>query len=168
MNLYSLDFFGTLRLLSQFNSPLLTTYLDLIVPLDLVPAGLQESARVAFTKWFTDYEARLNTPEEVAAATLAVDRQTRMNQVNPRFVLRQWVLEEVIERVERKEGADVVSLDRVLQMAGEPFESYGEIILEGEAKCSLVKEEREEEQERARLCSMGSEKMLGFQCSCSS
>lgn len=170
MHLHSLDFSSTIRLLSQFpgiDSPLLHKYFDMLLPTTMVQAGLQDSARTAWRQWFVRYEARLNTPEEKAASQAdQLSRRERMNAVNPRFILRQWVLEETIEKVDS--GKDVQALNRVLELSSEPFHAYGEALLEGEAQCSLDAGERAEEQEQARLCSMGSENMLGFQCSCSS
>lgn len=166
MNLHSLDYHGTIRLLSQFpstTSPLLSAFLDLLLPADLVPAGLQQSARVSWTKFFETYQARLDQPQEVEAAKKeSRSRRERMNAVNPRFVLRQWVLEETIKRVEEKN--DLKALNRVLMLAGEPYEAYGEKVLGGDSQCSLDVEAVE----RARLCALGEENMLGFQCSCSS
>jgi hypothetical protein len=76
------------------------------------------------------------------------------------------VLEETIAKLDKPgDEADIAALERVLEMAGEPFESYGEVVVgeEGSGVCPT-----REEQERQRLCGMGSGGMLGFQCSCSS
>lgn len=166
MELHSLDYSSTIRLLSQFPavaSPLFPKLLDQILPADLVPAGLQGSARVAWTAWFKEYELRLNLlPERTAAAALE-SRLVRQNKVNPRFVLRQWILEETIAKLDKAEP-DLKALDRVLEMASEPFEAYGEEVL-GESKlvCEIG-----EPLEQQRLCGMGAASFLGFQCSCSS
>jgi len=111
------------------------------------------------------------------------ERKESMRLVNPRFVLRQWLLEEVIRRVERDStsGKRVLAkvlhvcdlfyfsrtlstgVDRLSQMACNPYEAWG---AEGEKRLEeeLVKEEREER----RFCGIGEKGMLGFQCSCSS
>lgn len=90
-----------------------------------------------------------------------------MDSVNPRFTLRQWVLEETIAKLDTAEP-DLLALDLVLEMSSEPFKSYGEEIIiekkEGES-CAV---EGEQEREERRLCELGSTGMLGFQCSCSS
>lgn len=154
--LHTLDYTNSFRLLSQFpgmTSPLLPTFLDLM--------GAQDATlRKDLTDFLTAYEARLSTPEEKAATK--TPRAERQDSVNPRFILRQWVLEETIARLDAS-TPDVKSLDRVLEMAQNPFEGYGETKLEGTEACL-----GEEERERQRLCGVGSEAMLGFQCSCSS
>lgn len=93
-----------------------------------------------------------------------------MNAVNPRFCLRQWVLEETIRKCDREPdgpGGGIEQLERVLAMSLNPFEAYGEPDVAqgetGEGACPT-----KEEQERQRLCGIGSEELLGFQCSCSS
>ncbi|KAK9469778.1 hypothetical protein V1512DRAFT_256998 [Lipomyces arxii] len=70
----------------------------------------------AVLNWLlTEYKPRLE--EENNVDDLA--RQRRMNKVNPRFMLRNWILDEVIKRVETKQERDV--LNHVLDMALHPF-----------------------------------------------
>lgn len=159
--LHELDYSSTLRLLSQFPgtaSPLLPRFLDLLLPTKQVASDFQIPARVGWTTWLRKYEARLEDEKSSSEG-----RRARQDAVNPRFVLRQWVLEETIAKLDA-DTADVKALDRVLEMVSEPFGSYGEEELEGgDAVCAV-----EVEREKQRLCGIGSEKMLGFQCSCSS
>lgn len=100
-------------------------------------------------------------------------REAQAKRHNPRFVLRQWVLEEVIASLVK--DADAVSegsragwespskgrqvLNKVLEMATRPYESWG-----AEGREPVTEEEREE----ARVCGTGPRRLLGFQCSCSS
>jgi serine/tyrosine/threonine adenylyltransferase len=83
------------------------------------------------------------------------ERRDRMSSVNPKFILRQWILEEVIKKTtsERNVGVeDKESLDMVLRMALEPFnDAWGG--------------DKAEEQ---RLCGDVPKIDRGFQCSCSS
>ncbi|KAI9799540.1 MAG: hypothetical protein M1825_004466 [Sarcosagium campestre] len=77
-------------------------------------------------------------------------RQAEMKAVNPKFVPRSWILDELIDRVERKGERDI--LNRVMKMALRPFEdTWGG--------------DRDEEE---RFC--GDVPKLGraMQCSCSS
>lgn len=89
-----------------------------------------------------------------------------MDSVNPRFTLRQWVLEETIAKLDTAEP-DLLALDRVLEMSSEPFKAYSEEIIEKKEGGSCLVEGEQEKEER-RLCELGSTGMLGFQCSCSS
>ena len=163
---FELDHAMSHRVLSQFpgvRSPKFDAFLDLLLPADLVPDHAREAARDDAREFLVRYETRLGAQAELDAATT---RRERMDKVNPRFVLRQWVLEETIAKLDKPgDEADVAALERVLDMAGEPFEAYGEVEV-GEAGSGACP--TKEEQERQRLCGMGSEEMLGFQCSCSS
>ncbi|GAA5889466.1 hypothetical protein JCM6882_007038 [Rhodosporidiobolus microsporus] len=160
---HELDFTHSHRLLTQFtstSSPSFQHLLDALLP----PASSSSStARTDWTSWFKSYEARLAKDGADAAST----RRQRMDAVNPRFTLRQWVLEETIRKVDKEGAAGVEQLERVLDMALNPFEAYGEPEVEkgetDEGACPT-----KEEQERQRLCGTGPKDMLGFQCSCSS
>lgn len=162
LQLHDLDFTNSFRLLSQFpsdgvDSPLFSKFLDLFRPASAASPTLSLDQKSQLEDWFKKYAARLNVAGEVAEG-----RRERMNAVNPRFTLRQWVLEETIKTLDHGKGS-TEQLERVLELSGAPFESYGEVLLEG--ACAL---EGEEAKERRRLCGVGSDQMLGFQCSCSS
>ena len=78
------------------------------------------------------------------------ERFAAMKAVNPKFIPRSWVLDELIERVEKKGEREV--LDRVMNMALNPFnEEWGV--------------EREEEE---RFCGDVPRYQRAMQCSCSS
>ncbi|GAA5911580.1 hypothetical protein JCM5296_005254 [Sporobolomyces johnsonii] len=158
-----LDFTNTFRLLSQFtttSSPSFATLLDALLP---AASTSTSNDRTDWTAWFKTYESRL----EKDGADAAASRRERMNAANPRFTLRQWVLEETIRKVDREGDAGIEQLERVLYMAQHPFEPYGEGEIEkgekGDGVCPTP-----EEMERQRLCGVGEKDMLGFQCSCSS
>ncbi|TXT09014.1 hypothetical protein VHUM_02488 [Vanrija humicola] len=130
-------------------------------------------AEEGITAWLRVYAARVTSAEEKAAWEKdAPDgeweeiRTVAMRAVNPRFVLRQWLLEETIKTVdEALKAKDVAGarkvLARVLDLATHPFESYGE---DGECAANPS----DEDVERMRLCGLGPQNFLGFQCSCSS
>ena len=106
-----------------------------------------------------------------------------MLHANPRFVLRQWLLEEIIKRVQDDTATGKRALAKVhevcsqfysllslyqfrvrlLQMATNPYDRWG---AEGDER--PVGELTEEEREERRFCGLGAQKFLGFQCSCSS
>lgn len=171
-----LDFTASHRLLSQFVSTSNSSFerfLDAFLQ-SVTAAGdstgsttsSTTNSRSDWTGWFKSYEERL--AREGSSSTL--DRRQRMNRVNPRFCLRQWVLEETIRKCDREPdgpGGGIEQLERVLEMSLNPFEAYGEPeIAEGETEVGACP--TKEEQERQRLCGLGSEELLGFQCSCSS
>ncbi|KAF5382091.1 hypothetical protein D9615_004315 [Tricholomella constricta] len=116
-------------------------------------------------EWLEAYAQRVKGEEAEwggPGVDLDGEREKAMRAVNPRFVLRQWVLEEVIGKVERDAESGRRVLAKVMHMACNPFEPWG--AEDERAEEELDKEELEER----RFCGMGEKKMLGFQCSCSS
>ena len=79
-----------------------------------------------------------------------IDREVAMKKVNPKFIPRSWVLDEVIQRVEHGGERDV--LHRVIRMAEHPFEE----------DWGVNKEEEE------RWCGDVPKHCRMMQCSCSS
>lgn len=89
------------------------------------------------------------------------ERMLAMNRVNPNFIPRGWVLDEVIRRVEKDGERDV--LNRIMHMALHPFEdSWAGRTLEDGIE---YKGDREEE---TRWISDVPQKHRAMQCSCSS
>ena len=73
-----------------------------------------------------------------------------MKKVNPKFIPKSWILDELIDRVEKKGERDV--LDRVMNMALHPFEgNWGR-----------------DQQEEERFCGDVPKYNRAMQCSCSS
>jgi serine/tyrosine/threonine adenylyltransferase len=98
----------------------------------------------------TKYRARLEKEQ-----SNDIERQNLMSQINPKFVLRQWILEEVIRKTKSENGVGVKNkdlLELVLKMSLEPFkETWGA-----------------SKEEEGRLCGDVPKLDRGFQCSCSS
>lgn len=164
MSQHHLDFSRTFRLLSQFttaDSPHNDRFLDMICPKSSVPEYIRDSAHGEWKEWLQKYQARVEDSDKAAGLDVST-RRKRMQAANPRFILRQWVLEEAISRLEKDN--DVLFLQKVLDMATKPFEEYGEDLVDP-AACARPTPEVEEER---RLCGVGDDSMLGFQCSCSS
>lgn len=164
MSSHHLDFSHTFRLLGQFtsvDSPHIDRFIEMIAPKSQVPEYLYRSSRDEWKEWLKEYQTRLEESEKETGQSLQ-DRRKRMDAANPRFILRQWILEEAIERLEKK--SDRAFLQRILDMATNPYEAYGEDEVDP-AVCSRPTAEVEEQR---RLCSLGDDSMLGFQCSCSS
>ncbi|KAJ5911050.1 uncharacterized protein N7473_000353 [Penicillium subrubescens] len=106
-----------------------------------------ESARARIAKWLESWRARViedwgNDGDN--------ERQTTMKAVNPNFVPRGWILDEVIDRVEKK--GDRALLGRVMQMSLNPFnEEWGLNKAEEERFCGDVPKYK-----RAMMCSCSS------------
>ncbi|TFY52212.1 hypothetical protein EVJ58_g10140 [Rhodofomes roseus] len=134
--------------------------------------------------WLRKYGARIESERGEwgrDGTDVDAERTREMRGANPRFVLRQWVLEEVIKHVERDVDSGKRLLAKVLQvgsngsiiakradaaaaqMACNPFEPWGGEDHEGD-EATLDPELKEER----RFCSLGDMNYLGYQCSCSS
>ncbi|KAK7454625.1 hypothetical protein VKT23_011378 [Stygiomarasmius scandens] len=163
-----LDFHRTFRVLSNFTldtfndtakrSTFISKLLSNIAESQMVDSM---SAERAWNGWLEKYAKRLE--EEQGQGVEEEKRIQGMKNANPRFVLRQWLLEEVIKKVENDELAGRRVLAKVLHMACNPYEPWGAEETEG------VEEEMDDEQkEERRYCDIGDKNLLGFQCSCSS
>ncbi|KXN91709.1 UPF0061 protein C20G4.05c [Leucoagaricus sp. SymC.cos] len=174
MESHKLDFHITFRKLIDFDSkwdvasPELDAFIArLLAATPDTNTVKKGEATGQWKDWLKAYAERINTEisEGLWGATekAAEERKEEMRLANPRFVLRQWVLEDVIKRVERDSTSGKRVLAKVMHMACNPYEAWG---AEGDERPEgeLEKEEREER----RFCGIGETKMLGFQCSCSS
>ncbi|CZT23837.1 probable protein / [Ramularia collo-cygni] len=112
-------------------------------------AGNEADARARIAKWLEKWRGRVF--EDWEDSHEARDqRLADMKAVNPKFIPRSWVLDELIERVEKKGEREI--LQRVMGMALEPFrEEWGG--------------DREEEE---RFCGDVPKFQRMAQCSCSS
>jgi len=119
---HDLDFHSTFRKLSAFrpghiqdNDEKLDGFISHLLESTPRPEKLDRvRASADFKLWLTKYSDRILEEREewgsISQEEVDALRQKEMNGVNPRFVLRQWVLEEVIAKVEK----DAVSGRRVL------------------------------------------------------
>lgn len=122
METHGLDFHTTFRKLSAFRPNYvqgedeeLNVFISHLLESNPRPEKLDRAKASADAKaWLAKYSTRIweereewgNTPQE----EIDVLREKEMSGANPRFVLRQWVLEEVIAKVEK----DAISGRRVL------------------------------------------------------
>jgi uncharacterized protein YdiU (UPF0061 family) len=74
---------------------------------------LMQNHRALFQQWLERYAARLGRQQESDA-----ERRRRMNRVNPRFILRNYLAQQAIEAAEQ---GDLSMLDRLLQAARHPY-----------------------------------------------
>ncbi|KAI1506199.1 hypothetical protein F5X99DRAFT_126712 [Biscogniauxia marginata] len=90
--------------------------------------GGEEEGRKRVGEWLGKWRQRIiedwgsSGGDDAASLAEEQDAQRRqtMKQVNPNFVPRSWILDEVIQRVEKGKERDV--LDRVMHLALHPFE----------------------------------------------
>ena len=120
----------------------------------------EASGREKMATWLQVWRERILEDWGAAEApggyeTLAFDeeRQAAMKRVNPNFVARGWVLDEVIQRVEHHHDKDV--LRRIMRMASDPFRD-------------TWAETEEEKKEEERWCGDVPRMGRGIMCSCSS
>jgi uncharacterized protein YdiU (UPF0061 family) len=95
--------------------------------------------RAAFDAWAASYRARLQHQPGTDS-----ERKVRMNAVNPKFILRNYLAQNAIESAEK--NRDFSEIDRLLALLGKPFdeqpgmESYAVPLPEGvqqiEVSCS--------------------------------
>ncbi|KAK5107650.1 hypothetical protein LTR62_000931 [Meristemomyces frigidus] len=114
--------------------------------------GSEAEARKRLAAWLGQWRERIieDWTDDGAAEARDEQRFQAMRAVNPKFVPRSWILDEVIERVEKKGEREI--LDRVMAMALEPFrENWG-----GDAD------------EEERFCGDVPKFLRAMQCSCSS
>jgi uncharacterized protein YdiU (UPF0061 family) len=112
-------------------------------------AGSEDDARARIAKWLEKWRGRVLEDWEDSHEARD-ERLAAMKAVNPNFIPRSWILDELIERVEKKGEREI--LDHIMEMALSPFkEEWG-----------WSKEEEE------RFCGDVPKYQRAMQCSCSS
>ena len=113
-----------------------------------VTGGVTESeARARVASWLERWRGRI---VEDWGTVSDSEREVAMKAVNPKFIPRSWVLDEVIQRVEHR--GERVILNRVMMMALNPFNDEWE----------------GDREEHERFCGDVPRMGRGMQCSCSS
>lgn len=130
---HKLDFHLTFRHLTRFRPALLSsadTFIDTLLRFtstgDHTPQLKGASTR--WKDWLEKYAARIEgEKEEWVSASSDGDWQGQREKdarlANPRFVLRQWVLEEVIAKVEANAQNGRCVLAKVMQVSNLPTSS---------------------------------------------
>ncbi|KAJ9100747.1 hypothetical protein QFC19_005486 [Naganishia cerealis] len=182
--MHELDFHASFRVLSAFQPTMvpdssssdqnkkeaLEDFLDRMA--DCIPKKSTDQkkseVKQSMRPWLKTYAKRILDEEKQWQTAVGLDKDWQeyrcgeMRKVNPRFVLRQWLLEETIKKLEEGEGLERRRvLAHILKMATDPFKAYGGELLQSDELDAQQREER-------RLCGFGAKEMLGFQCSCSS
>ncbi|KAI9815680.1 MAG: hypothetical protein M1827_002076 [Pycnora praestabilis] len=107
----------------------------------------EESARTRVAEWLARW--RVRALEDWGERNDS-EREAAMKKVNPKFIPKSWVLDELIQRIEKRGEREI--LHNVMQMALNPFED------------SWGWDEKEEE----RFCGDVPRMSRAMQCSCSS
>jgi len=76
--------------------------------------------RAAFDAWAAAYRARLQQEPGTDG-----ERRARMNAVNPKYILRNYLAQNAIERAEKQR--DFSEIDRLLVLLGKPFDEQPEM-----------------------------------------
>ncbi|KAI0693124.1 hypothetical protein BC835DRAFT_1416119 [Cytidiella melzeri] len=177
---HSLDFHSTFRRLAYFrphyvqptdeadgksSTPELNEFVESLMALTPETQMIDAlKAKADWTRWLRRYAERVESERGLwGVMDMDDEREKAIRGANPRFVLRQWVLEEVIKKVEEDPTNGKRVLRKVLQMACNPFEPWG-----AEDDSSSTDALDPEILEERRYCGIGEKQMLGFQCSCSS
>ena len=129
---HRLDFHSTFRRLAYFRPSMvqsadgaeadnsaLDEYVKSLLALTLEPQMVDTtSATAAWKSWLRTYAERIESEKGEWAGESDVDaaRERAARAANPRFVLRQWVLEEVIKKVEGDMDNGKRILAKVLQV----------------------------------------------------
>ncbi|MBU3606719.1 YdiU family protein [Polynucleobacter sp. MWH-Creno-3A4] len=66
--------------------------------------------RQAIDQWFSDYIARLN-----AESSDDTERKKRMDSVNPKYILRNYLAQKAIDKAQAKDFSEIASLLKVLE-----------------------------------------------------
>ncbi|KAG6316185.1 hypothetical protein E4U44_000884 [Claviceps purpurea] len=165
---YELDFNHFFRRLSYIQLSDLASHADRKekAPVFFHKEGVhrEDEAKEWLATWLGKWRARVmedwkDDGEDVSDAR-DEERQQAMKRVNPNFVPRGWILDEVIRRVEKEGERDV--LNRVMHMALNPFEeAWDGKTFDGE----VYKGDADEEQ---RWVGDVPRQGRAMQCSCSS
>ena len=76
--------------------------------------------RAAFDAWAEAYRARLQQEQGTDS-----ERKARMDAVNPKYILRNYLAQDAIEKAEKQR--DFSEIDRLLKLLGKPFDEQPEM-----------------------------------------
>jgi uncharacterized protein YdiU (UPF0061 family) len=135
---HKLDFHLTFRHLTGFRPAFLSsldTFIDTLLRFTATGemAQRQDGASDQWKSWLETYAARIEsekeewddgTSSEGGGADWLAHREKEARLANPRFVLRQWVLEEVIAKVEADAQKGRHVLAKVMQVRQNRLRSF--------------------------------------------
>lgn len=124
-----LDFSSTFRILCDFKPSMIeasedsgSTELQVLIKRILATTPYPElldvtQATQELMAWLDKYAARIESERDEWGTDSDGERRKAARAANPRFILRQWLLEEVISRVERDVDSGKRVLAKVLQVS---------------------------------------------------
>lgn len=123
------------------------------------PAPNEEEGRKRVGEWLGKWRTRA-VEDWGESESEDEERRAAMKKINPNFIPRSWILDEVIKRVEKEGERDV--LDRVMWMALHPFEeswdgnTFGGVEYKGDKEEEIRWVTEVPKQKRALQCSCSS------------
>lgn len=115
---HHLDFHSVFRTLCYFNPDSSSDELiRQILSTTADPTLNQEIATKAWQDWLVKYGDRIRAEKDQWGSDMATEQQQAALGANPRFVLRQWVLEDVIAKVEKDTDTGKRVLAKVLHVS---------------------------------------------------
>ena len=124
---HNLDFHGTFRRLCFIKPSIVSSdeslkaFIDSVLELSSELNRLDRiRAQCDWADWLRKYAARIESERDYwdgEAADVDAAREKETKGANPRFVLRQWLLEEVIKKVETDTESGKHVLARVLEVS---------------------------------------------------
>lgn len=106
------------RNLSDFNSNNPTDGLKIVQDAFYVPTDISDKIRQQWNTWFERYAERLLT-ESISN----LERKTKMNAVNPKYVLRNYMAQLAIDKAD---DGDFTLIDELFQLLKKPYDEQEE------------------------------------------
>ncbi|KAH9867738.1 hypothetical protein IAQ61_008333 [Plenodomus lingam] len=165
---FGLDFHHAFRRLSGVKIADLTTEeqrreaAGVFFKADEVP-GQDDESRVRIGKWLDKWATRVR--QDWGEAECDTERIVAMKRVNPNFVPRSWILDEVIDRVEKK--GERAILPQMMKLVLDPFQDTWDADAEGESASGKGGDVMSAEEAHRFTGDVPKYKEL-MQCSCSS
>ncbi|MFS8005663.1 putative virus capsid protein, alpha-helical [Helianthus anomalus] len=108
------DYTNFFRLLSNVRADLTTPDEELLVPLKPVLLDVDQERKEAWTSWVKTYIQELS-----GSGVSDEDRKASMNSVNPKYILRNYLCQNAIDKAEQ---GDFEEVRRLLKVMERPYE----------------------------------------------
>ena len=143
---HKLDFHGTFRTLCTFRPSADEAQRNLLIDRLIAQCGTPHNLDIAkatedWKVWLNKYTARIESESDhwgKDGGNPEGERKQEMRGANPRFVLRQWVLEEIIRNVERDVHCGKRLLAKVLQVSSPAFMRLQMSLIDSIDRCHVT------------------------------